>query len=108
MSKARVKLNIKQLYRADGYAVKELLKISSLLYDAIQLDDGGGSSSAADNSSTGGGSSSSSSDISLSSRLDDLKEARSLAGEIVESGSRLFSLLGREKNELRESRERTV
>lgn len=34
-SKARVKLNIKQLYRADGYAVKELLKISSLLYDAI-------------------------------------------------------------------------
>ncbi len=37
LAKARVKLNIKQLYRADGYAVKELLKISSLLYDAVQV-----------------------------------------------------------------------
>jgi hypothetical protein len=26
------------LYRADGFAVKELLKIASLLYDAIQID----------------------------------------------------------------------
>lgn len=33
--RARIKLNIKQLYRADGYAVKELLKIASLLYEAL-------------------------------------------------------------------------
>lgn len=34
LSKARMKLNIKKLYAADGHAVKELLKIASLLYEA--------------------------------------------------------------------------
>ena len=33
LTKARVKLNTKRLYAADGYAVKELLKVASLLYD---------------------------------------------------------------------------
>eukprot|EP00730_Choanoeca_flexa_P005733 TRINITY_DN12007_c6_g1_i4.p2 TRINITY_DN12007_c6_g1~~TRINITY_DN12007_c6_g1_i4.p2 ORF type:complete len:184 (+),score=27.90 TRINITY_DN12007_c6_g1_i4:1337-1888(+) len=32
--KAHVKLSTKQLYKADGYAVRELLKITSLLYNA--------------------------------------------------------------------------
>lgn len=32
--KARVKLNIKRLYAADGTAVRELLKIATLLYKA--------------------------------------------------------------------------
>lgn len=32
MSKARIKLNAKKLYAADGYAVKELLKIATVLY----------------------------------------------------------------------------
>lgn len=34
LTKARMKLNIKKLYAADGHAVKELLKIASLLYEA--------------------------------------------------------------------------
>lgn len=34
--KARVKLNIKRLYAADGSAVRELLKIASLLYKAAR------------------------------------------------------------------------
>ena len=34
LSKARVKLNLKRLYGADGYAVKELLKIANMLRDA--------------------------------------------------------------------------
>lgn len=33
-SKARIKLNTKKLYQADGYAVQELLKIASILYKA--------------------------------------------------------------------------
>lgn len=39
--KASVKLNTKRLYQADGYAVKELIKITSLLYEAltVNLDD---------------------------------------------------------------------
>ena len=35
-TKAHLKLNTKKLYSADGYAVKELLKISSLLYSAMR------------------------------------------------------------------------
>lgn len=109
MSKARVKLNIKQLYRADGYAVKELLKISSLLYDAIQLDGGteAGGVSAADGQAEQA-KSAAAADLSLSARLDELKEARNLAGEIVESGSKLFTLLGREGEGLKESRDRAL
>ena len=109
MSKARVKLNIKQLYRADGYAVKELLKISSLLYDAIQLDGGteAGGVSAADGQAEQA-KSAAAADLSLSARLDELKEARNLAGEIVESGSKLFTLLGREGEGLKEARDRAL
>lgn len=29
-------MNTKRLYQADGYAVKELLKIATLLYDALR------------------------------------------------------------------------
>jgi hypothetical protein len=34
LTKARMKLNIKKLYAADGNSVKEMLKIASLLYQA--------------------------------------------------------------------------
>lgn len=103
MSKARVKLNIKQLYRADGYAVKELLKISSLLYDAIQLDNSGdGDQTEADVAR-----SQAAADVSLATKLEELREARNLATEIVESGSKLFTYLGRE-SELKESRDRAL
>ena len=34
LAKARVKLNLKRLYGADGYAVRELLKIANMLRDA--------------------------------------------------------------------------
>lgn len=36
LTKARMKLNIKRLYSADGMAVKELLKVASLLYKATE------------------------------------------------------------------------
>lgn len=35
-TKAHIKLNTKRLYQADGYAVKELLKITSILYNAMK------------------------------------------------------------------------
>ena len=34
-AKAKIKLNAKRLYAADGHAVKELLKISTMLYRCI-------------------------------------------------------------------------
>ena len=39
-TKANVRLNTKKLYRADGHAVKELLKLTSVLYTAMQTKPG--------------------------------------------------------------------
>ena len=36
MTKAHIKLNTKRLYGADGMAVKELIKVTSVLYDATR------------------------------------------------------------------------
>ena len=35
-TKAHLKLNTKKLYQADGYAVKEILKVITLLYKALR------------------------------------------------------------------------
>jgi clusterin-associated protein 1 len=98
---ARIRLNIKQLYKADGFAVKELLKLSSVLYQAIQNTNKGN-----ENIKESGVNSSLSSS-SLNSRLEELRSARHLSGEIVESGSRLFSGLGQEEN-VRPARDRAI
>ena len=39
-TKAHIKLNTKKLYGADGYAVKELLKVTSVLYSAMKSNIG--------------------------------------------------------------------
>ena len=37
-TKAHIKLNTKKLYQSDGYAVKELLKVTSMLYSAMRTN----------------------------------------------------------------------
>lgn len=37
-TKAHIKMNTKRLYSADGYAVKEMLKVTTLLYGATKPD----------------------------------------------------------------------
>ena len=37
-TKAHIKMNTKKLYQADGYAVKELLKVTSVLYSAMKTN----------------------------------------------------------------------
>jgi len=93
-SKARIKLNIKQVYKADGHAVRELLKIATILYDAILTTQ---HSDTSDNTGAD----------ALATKLEDLKHARSLATEIVDSGAKLYTLLGKEE-ELKKSRERAL
>nr|XP_002739342.1 PREDICTED: clusterin-associated protein 1-like [Saccoglossus kowalevskii] len=92
--KAHIKLNTKKLYMADGYAVKELLKVTSVLYNAMK------SNSTADNDDE---ESSSSMSFDISSRISDLKATRQLASEITSKGASLYDLLGKEV-ELREAR----
>eukprot|EP00617_Octactis_speculum_P028098 CAMPEP_0185753416 /NCGR_PEP_ID=MMETSP1174-20130828/12145_1 /TAXON_ID=35687 /ORGANISM="Dictyocha speculum, Strain CCMP1381" /LENGTH=259 /DNA_ID=CAMNT_0028431249 /DNA_START=28 /DNA_END=804 /DNA_ORIENTATION=+ len=87
--KAKVKLNAKRLYAADGRAVKELLKISTMLYDASRIT--GTNPADVDDIPNG------------ASHLNNIKGARALATDITERGARLFDLLGKEHS-IREER----
>lgn len=97
-AKARIKLNIKALYRADGYAVRELLKIASVLHKSLRTSDPG-----QDGESSGGAVSAG----DLQTKIDELAAARDMATEIVESGAKLYGLLG-EESELKRVRERAM
>ena len=88
--RASIKMNPRRLYGADGYAVKELLKIASLLYKALRS-----------NFSKEETDSEVQQDFSL--KLSDLKSCRQLANEITSKGAVLYDLLGQEL-ELREQR----
>merc|ERR1719230_1023011 len=83
-AKARIKLNAKRLYAADGRAVKELLKIAQVLYNASRANKTAFDADA-DTSS-------------VPSQLTNIKGARALASDITELGYRLFDLLGKEKD----------
>ena len=78
--------------------MKELLKISSMMYKAMQQ-----SENIMEEEDMGGNLM----DFNMSSKLHNLKAARQLATEITESGAKLFDLLGHER-ELRDSREKAL
>uniref|UniRef100_A0A4W2BMQ0 Clusterin associated protein 1 n=1 Tax=Bos indicus x Bos taurus TaxID=30522 RepID=A0A4W2BMQ0_BOBOX len=98
-TKAHIKLNTKKLYQADGYAVKELLKITSVLYNAMKTKGMEGSKRAEEDVSKF--------KFDLGSKIADLKAARQLASEITSKGASLYDLLGKEV-ELRELRTEAV
>ncbi|XP_067859718.1 clusterin-associated protein 1 homolog isoform X1 [Heptranchias perlo] len=94
-TKAHIKLNTKKLYQADGYAVKELLKITTVLYNAMKTKRMDRSEDAEEDSSKF--------KFDLGSKIADLKTARQLASEITSKGATVFDLLGKEVD-LREMR----
>ncbi|NXE68666.1 CLUA1 protein, partial [Calcarius ornatus] len=94
-TKAHIKLNTKKLYQADGHAVKELLKVTSVLYGAMNTQ-GGERAHLPEEDST-------KFKFDLGSKIADLKAARQLASEITSKGAVLYDLLGKEV-ELREAR----
>jgi len=89
-TKANIKLNPKKLYMADGYAVKELLKIANELFKAKNLE-----SEVTDDSIMTA--------TNIQSKLSDLKTCRALSAEITTRGANLYDLLEKEV-ELREIR----
>ncbi|XP_040895858.1 clusterin-associated protein 1 homolog [Toxotes jaculatrix] len=94
-TKAHIKLNTKHLYQADGYAVKEMLKITSVLYSAMKTKQMAlGDQVEEDNNKF---------KFDLGSRISDLKAARQLASEVTSKGASLYDLLGKEVD-LREMR----
>ncbi|MBN3306421.1 CLUA1 protein, partial [Amia calva] len=94
-TKAHIKLNTKRLYQADGYAVREMLKITSVLYHAMKTKGMAAGDQAEEDSSKF--------KFDLGSRIADLKSARQLASEITSKGASLYDLLGKEVD-LREMR----
>mmetsp|Transcript_6453 Transcript_6453/g.7676 ORF Transcript_6453/g.7676 Transcript_6453/m.7676 type:complete len:358 (-) Transcript_6453:590-1663(-) len=102
-TKARIKLNAKRLYAADGRAVRELLKLASVLFQAncavAHLNLPGEAQVKVKDSEA------KNEDIvkhnqeeqPLSSRVKEIKQARALATEITDIGARLHDLLSREK-----------
>lgn len=97
--RANIKLNTKKLYQADDYAVKEMLKIAVLLYDAQNSSSFTEQSQSTDNQSTA--------DFDISDKTNELKTTRQLASQLTINGASLFDLLGREV-ELREIRNTKV
>ncbi|OUM67662.1 hypothetical protein PIROE2DRAFT_37054, partial [Piromyces sp. E2] len=89
-TKANIKLNPKKLYMADGYAVKELLKIANELFKAKNLE-----TEITDDSIITA--------TNIQSKLSDLKTCRALSAEITTRGANLYDLLEKEV-ELREMR----
>lgn len=87
-TKAHIKLNTKKLYQADGYAVKELLKATSVLYGAMKARGAEGSGQGEDDVAKF--------KFDLGSKVADLKAARQLASEITSKGASLYDLLGKE------------
>ncbi|XP_020291052.1 clusterin-associated protein 1 [Pseudomyrmex gracilis] len=96
--KTNVRLNTKKLYQADGYAVKEMLKITTLLYDA---------QNSTSIEQTRPSSNQSTVNFDISDKINELKTTRQLASQLTINGATLFDLLGREV-ELREIRNTKV
>ncbi|KAH1025179.1 hypothetical protein HUJ05_009956 [Dendroctonus ponderosae] len=99
--KGSIKLNTKRLYQADGYSVKELLKIASLLYDALNVNLDENEEDQMNEESF------SYRDFDISDKVNDLKLSRQLASEITSTGATLFDLLGKEVD-LRSARQRSM
>lgn len=97
-TKATVKLHAKKLYQSDGYAVKEILKVTSVLYNAMRLNN--------QNSGNNADHLTEASDLptfDISSKLTELKQTRQLGSQITMKGAALYDLLNKEV-EMREKR----
>ncbi|CAG9584310.1 unnamed protein product [Danaus chrysippus] len=84
-SRANLKLNGKRIYGADGWAVRELLKVANLLRSA--LDTPRRDDQLADTDMLV---------YDVSNRIGEIKQARTLATEITAQGAFLYDLLAKE------------
>jgi clusterin-associated protein 1 len=107
--KARVKLNLKRLYSADGVAVKELLKIAEVLRRAMEAAGEGEEGDLKEDMTnlnedvTGGDGNKSNDALNF-----DSKQTRQLAGDIVHAGAATHDCLRVESDELRVARHRAM
>ncbi|CAH8620864.1 unnamed protein product [Schistosoma intercalatum] len=95
-TKACIKLNSKRLYQADGYAVRELIKITRILYEAMQNSNSESKDEQHCLNVT---------EIFDFDKVKQLQEARNLCSQLASSGASLNALLNKEVDikELRET-----
>jgi len=128
--RARVKLNAKRLYAADGRAVRELLKVAQLLYKAKQAnlalkastnaslskasaiaedakETKSGSSKNSEGGSAATGAKPADGEVEGEFVLPQLQSTRKLANEITDSGAKLYDLLQHEDS-LRRKRDNAL
>ncbi|CAH8659535.1 unnamed protein product [Schistosoma rodhaini] len=86
-TKACIKLNSKRLYQADGFAVRELIKITRILYEATQNSDSESKDEQNCLNVT---------EIFDFRKVKQLQEARNLCSQLASSGASLNSLLNKE------------
>ena len=92
LNKANIKLNTKNLYMADGHAVRELLKVAKTLYAASEAQEAYKAGEELP-------------DVpSLGTKSKDIRVARQLAADITDRGARLHDLLGHE-NDVKQDRQ---
>lgn len=109
-TKAHIKLNTKKLYQADGTVVKELLKMTSVLYNALKLSNENNMDEMNGGVGSGGGglmSANLSMAFDISSQIGELRRARELASEITSKGASIYDLLVHEVD-LRDLRNFTI
>ncbi|KAG8222453.1 hypothetical protein J437_LFUL002188 [Ladona fulva] len=87
--KARVKLNTKRLYQADQFAVKELLKPTTVLYNAQKIN-------MYQIKPTKEKDESHTSIVNFESKVNEVKRAKELASKITSHGAVLYELLALE------------
>eukprot|EP00746_Dinoflagellata_sp_MGD_P155007 gnl/MRDRNA2_/MRDRNA2_85161_c7_seq1.p1 gnl/MRDRNA2_/MRDRNA2_85161_c7~~gnl/MRDRNA2_/MRDRNA2_85161_c7_seq1.p1 ORF type:complete len:428 (+),score=122.20 gnl/MRDRNA2_/MRDRNA2_85161_c7_seq1:109-1392(+) len=93
--KTGIRMNPRKLYQADGYAVKELIKLVEKLSEAQRSVNLGAAQDFGDETFT------------LNSKLHDLKSTRSLCSQIIETGASLHDLLMNE-TDCRKEREKAI
>ncbi|RLN46694.1 hypothetical protein BBJ29_001412 [Phytophthora kernoviae] len=100
LAKARIRLNPKKLYAADGFAVKELIKLARVLYEASRIDLAAQQEPDDDDDEV-------SVKSLLGSRVKDPKATRQLASDITQSGAKLYDLLETELD-VRDARQQAI
>ncbi|KAJ3343498.1 Clusterin-associated protein 1 [Gonapodya sp. JEL0774] len=91
--RAHIKVNTRKLYSADGHAVKEIMKIVSVLYNAATVDLDSNEVVTVQQD--------------MRTKLERLKTCRTLASAIAEKGATLYNLLEKE-SDLKEMRAATL
>ncbi|OON21600.1 hypothetical protein X801_02501 [Opisthorchis viverrini] len=97
-TRANIRLNTKKLYQANGYAVKEMMKIATILYTATYTQRRQDAGDTTELCVT---------ELFDVARRKQLQEGRSLASQLASSGASLHALLGKEVD-LRESRDSSI